>query len=54
MKPISTLAVWMGAGALWLAAIVTWLLIFTVLGLGIAEHYQYKIVPEIAKHQYEE
>lgn len=46
--------VWTATGVLWILALAFWMGIFTVLGLGIAEHYEYKVVPEIAKHQYEE
>lgn len=45
--------VWTATAIMWLVALGLWTGIFTILGLGIAEHYQYPIVPEIAKYNYE-
>lgn len=64
MKPISTWLVWLGPACLWVAtiaiklflnglAILFMLAVLTVLMLGMAEQYQYRVVPEIARDYYE-
>jgi len=53
MKSISTWLVRLSMAFLWVFALALWTGIFTILMLGIAENYNIKVVPEIAKYQYE-